>query len=67
MERDLTGRQLDVLRLISRGLQNKEIASELSIAENTVKQHARAAYMVLGVSSRIEAMNAAALRGIRFD
>ena len=65
--KSLTARQLEVLRLISHGLANKEIARRLSIAENTVKQHARTAYLVLGVSSRTEAMNAAAREGIRFD
>jgi DNA-binding NarL/FixJ family response regulator len=67
MKNNLTARQLDVLRLISYGLANKEIARRLCIAENTVKQHARTAYLVLGVSSRTEAVCAAAARGIRFD
>jgi DNA-binding NarL/FixJ family response regulator len=53
--------------LIHCGLRNKEIGRRLGIAENTVKQHARAAYLVLGVSSRAEAVSAAAARGIRFD
>ena len=66
-KRDLTHRQLDVLRLIGKGLRNKQIAERLKIAEDTVKQHARAAYGVLGVSSRTQAMSAAARRGIRFE
>jgi DNA-binding NarL/FixJ family response regulator len=66
-KRDLTHRQLDVLRLIVKGLRNKQIAERLKIAEDTVKQHARAAYGVLGVSSRTQAMGAAARRGIRPD
>jgi len=65
--RDLTHRQLDVLRLIVKGLRNKQIAERLKIAEDTVKQHARAAYGVLGVSSRTQAMSAVSRRGIRFD
>jgi DNA-binding NarL/FixJ family response regulator len=64
---DLTHRQLDVLRLIAKGLRNKQIAERLKIAEDTVKQHARAAYGVLGVSSRTQAMSAVSRRGIRFD
>ena len=64
---DLTHRQLDVLRLIVKGLRNKQIAERLKIAEDTVKQHARAAYGVLGVSSRTQAMTAVSRRGIRFD
>jgi len=66
--RDLTHRQLDVLRLIAKGLRNKQIAERLKIAEDTVKQHARAAYGALGVSSRTQAMSAVSRRGIlRFD
>lgn len=66
-KRELTDRQLDVLRLIVKGFRNKQIAQRLKIAEDTVKQHARAAYGVLGVSSRTQAMTAAARRGIRAD
>jgi DNA-binding NarL/FixJ family response regulator len=66
-KRDLTGRQIDVLRLIVKGFRNKQIAQRLKIAEDTVKQHARAAYGVLGVSSRTQAMTAAARRGIRAE
>jgi DNA-binding NarL/FixJ family response regulator len=64
---ELTGRQADVLRLIVRGLANKEIAKQLQIAEGTVKQHARAAYAALGVSSRTQAILAVTRRGIRLD
>lgn len=65
--RALTERQLDVLRLIVKGLANKQIAERLEIAEDTVKQHARAAYAFLGVSSRTQAMSAAARRGLPLD
>jgi DNA-binding NarL/FixJ family response regulator len=64
---DLTERQIDVLRLIARGLRNREIGERLKITEDTVKQHARVAYAALGVSSRMEAVSAIARRGIRFD
>jgi DNA-binding NarL/FixJ family response regulator len=64
---ELTERQLDVLRLISRGLRNREIGERLKISEETVKQHARVAYAILGVSSRTQAMGAVARRGIRLD
>lgn len=61
----ITERQADVLRLLIKGLANAEIARELSIAENTVKQHAHAAYRALGVNSRSEAMIELARLGIR--
>lgn len=61
---DLTGRQKDVLRLMLKGYNNERIATELAIAPNTVKQHAHAIFMVLGVSTRAEAVVAAARHGI---
>jgi DNA-binding NarL/FixJ family response regulator len=64
---DLTARQTDVMRLIVRGFPNKDIALKLKIAEDTVKQHARAAYAALGVRSRTQAMTAVARRGLRLD
>jgi len=66
-EPDLTGRQAEVVRLIALGFANKEIAQRLEITEDTVKQHARAAYAALGVSSRTQAVNALARRGIPLD
>ena len=63
----ITERQADVLRLVTRGLSNSEIARQLNIAENTVKQHAHAAYRALGVSSRTEAMVSLARMGIKND
>jgi DNA-binding NarL/FixJ family response regulator len=63
----ITERQADVLRLVCKGLSNLEIARQLSIAENTVKQHAHAAYRALGVSSRTEAMVVLAKMGINFN
>ena len=61
---DLTERQRDVLRLILKGYNNERIAAELAIAPNTVKQHAHAIFAALGVSTRAEAMVAAARRGL---
>jgi DNA-binding NarL/FixJ family response regulator len=63
----LTCRQLEVLRLIARGLPNKEIAHQLSIAKDTVKQHAKAVYALLGVKTRTQAGRAAQIRGIKID
>jgi len=62
---DLTERQRDVLRLILKGYNNERIASELAIAPNTVKQHAHAIFVQLGVSSRAQAVVAAANMGLR--
>jgi len=61
---DLTQRQKDVMRLILKGYNNERIAAELSIAPNTVKQHAHAIFSALGVSTRAEAVIAAARHGL---
>lgn len=63
----ITDRQADVLRLLVKGHSNAEIARELKIAENTVKQHAHAAYRALGVGSRTEAIVELARLGIRAE
>jgi DNA-binding NarL/FixJ family response regulator len=62
---DLTERQRDVLRLMLKGYNNERIATELDIASNTVKQHAHAIFIQLGVSTRAEAVVAAARLGLR--
>ncbi len=51
----LTSRQVDVLRLLSKGLSNKEIASELGVRPKTVMHHTTAIYRALGVRGRSEA------------
>jgi DNA-binding NarL/FixJ family response regulator len=61
---DLTQRQKDVMRLILKGYNNERIAAELAIAPNTVKQHAHAIFGALGVSTRAEALVAAARHGL---
>ena len=65
--RALTRRQHDVVRLIVRGYPNKQIAERLNIAEDTVKQHARAAYHALGVSSRAQAVTVFSRRSAPLD
>ena len=61
----ITERQADVVKLVTKGLSNSEIARRLNISENTVKQHAHAAYRALGVSSRTEAMVMLTKMGIK--
>lgn len=58
VERDgraLSQRELEVLRLIARGMPNKDIAAELVISQNTVRNHVRNILEKLRVRSRVEA------------
>lgn len=61
---DLTTRQLDVLRLISTGMSNKEIARTLRLTEGTVKVHVNAVFRALRVKNRVRAIAAAGLSGL---
>ena len=61
---ELTARELEVLRLIVLGRNNKEIAAELRIAEGTVKIHINNILSKLGVSDRTQAATFALQRGI---
>lgn len=54
--RDLSPRQLAVLRCLLKGKPNKVIAREIGIAEGTVKAHLWAVYQLLGVNNRAQAM-----------
>lgn len=57
----LTDRELDVLRLIARGLSNGEIAEALIIATGTVKAHTNRIYSKLQVANRVAAVEQARL------
>ena len=52
----LTAREMQVLRLIARGMNNRDIAGELFISENTVKNHVRNILEKLQLHSRMEAV-----------
>jgi DNA-binding NarL/FixJ family response regulator len=62
--RSLTGRELEVLRMVAKGFGNKEIAGILSIAEVTVKLHVSHVLEKLNVKDRTEAATVALKRGI---
>jgi DNA-binding NarL/FixJ family response regulator len=63
-DEQISPRELGVLSLMATGKRNKEIASELSIAEDTVKMHVRNILSKLQVSDRTEAVTIAIRRGI---
>ena len=52
----LTERELDVLRLVAKGLSNRDVANRLAISENTVKNHVRNMLEKLQLHSRMEAV-----------
>jgi DNA-binding CsgD family transcriptional regulator len=61
---NLTEREIDVLRLLKEGLQNKEIADRLFISVKTVDHHISAILFKLDVNSRAKAVQEATLLGI---
>ncbi len=65
---ELTGRELEVLRLLALGKSNKEVGSELHVTESTVKVHVNNILHKLKVSGRTEAVTLAIRRGlVRLD
>ena len=52
----LTTREVDILRLVAKGMSNREIGGELFISENTVKNHVRNILEKLHLHSRMEAV-----------
>jgi len=55
----LTPRQVEVLRLLEQGRSTKQIAAELHLSIETVRNHIRRLFRALGVNSRLEAVAAA--------
>jgi DNA-binding NarL/FixJ family response regulator len=60
----LTPREIEVLALLSQGLQNKEISGRLFISERTVKFHVSSLMHKLGADNRTETVTIAAQRGL---
>ena len=63
----LTGREVEVLRLVARGLSNKEIAAELMISRKTAGSHVEHIYTKTGVSNRARASLFAMKHGLMSD
>ena len=62
--KQLTEREIDVLRLIAKGYKAPEVAPLLGITAHTVSSYVRDIYRKLGISSRAEAAMEAAKRGL---
>ena len=64
LRKDLSPRELEVLRLIVEGRSNKEIAKNLHIGEESVKTHSKSLFQKLGVADRTQAAIEAIRHGI---
>jgi two-component system NarL family response regulator len=60
----LSERELEILRLIAKGLANKEIGTRLSVAENTVKNHIKSILAKLDARDRTHAVSEGLQRGL---
>ena len=63
-ERGLSPRELDVLKFVSKGCANTEIAELLGVSHNTVKNHLKAIFEKMGAADRAEAVALALRRGV---
>ena len=61
---NLTAREVEVLRLVAKGLRNREVARVIGRTEGTVKAHLKHIHEKLGVEDRTEAVTVALQRGI---
>jgi DNA-binding NarL/FixJ family response regulator len=60
----LTGREVEVLRLLARGLTTKEMAADLVLSPKTVSRHIENIYLKIGVSNRARASLFAVTHGL---
>jgi DNA-binding NarL/FixJ family response regulator len=61
---ELTGREVEVLRLMARGQRNKQLAAQLKISEHTAKFHVSSVLAKLGARTRTEAVTIGMTRGL---
>jgi two-component system, NarL family, response regulator len=61
---ELTGREVEILELVARGLSNKEAARAIGRMDETVKIHLKNIFAKLGVADRTEAVTVALARGL---
>jgi DNA-binding NarL/FixJ family response regulator len=64
MTEELSARELQVLRLVARGMENAQIGAELNISPWTVKKHLSSIFSKLGMSNRIQAAIYAVQNGL---
>ena len=60
----ITIKQISLLKCVSSGMTNKEIAERLLITEDTVKWHLKKIFSELKVTNRVQAVSEARLRGL---
>ena len=60
----LSAREVEVLRLVAKGMTNAQVAEELYISPRTVNRHVGSVYRKIGTSTRAEAARFAAERGL---
>ena len=63
----LTRAELDVVKLLSEGLGNKDVAARLFVSPRTVQAHLTHIYTKLGLTSRVQLAQEAARRGLTAD